>query len=284
MSKKILIIGANGQLAYDLLKVFNLKSYHLIKATRQDFDIEAYEKAEKFIIKHKPDIIINTAAFHKTEECELNPLKSFQINSIGAYNISKIAAQLNAVVIYISTDYVFDGSKKGFKEDDKVNPLNVYGESKLAGENLTKIANGKHYIIRTSWLFGHGKSSKGYNFVDLMLDKAKNDEQISVVNDQVGSPTHTLDLAKEIKLLLKKKAPYGIYHITNSGYCSWYQFAKEIFKAAHIKANLKPISSSSTSKVKRPRYSILLNQMIKKMGFKIMPKWQDSLIAYLKTE
>lgn len=282
MSKKVLIIGSKGQLSYDLIRVFNPK-YQLIKATRQNFEVEDYAKAEKFIIRHKPDVIINTAAFHKTEECEQNPLKSFQVNSIGAYNVSKIASQIGAISIYISTDYVFDGSKKSFKEDDNPNPLNVYGESKLAGENLTKIANDKYLIIRTSWLFGLGKSGKGYNFVDLMLNKAKNGEQISVVKDQIGSPTYTLDLAKEIKLLIEKRAPYGVYHVTNSGYCSWYQFAKEIFRVAGVKADLRSTTTNiSTSKVKRPKYSVLKNLKIEKLGIKGMPSWHSALRHYIE--
>ena len=226
---KILIVGSTGMLAFDLAQVFK-EDYEVIGVGRADFDVTDYTRAENFVIAHKPSFVINTAAYHKTEECELNPDKSFQVNAIGAYNIARAAKLAGAKIIFVSTDYVFDGRKKYYIESDIPNPLNVYGASKLAGENLTKIANENHYIIRTSWLFGAHRSSKGYNFVSLMLEKAKNDEDIKVIGDQYGSPTYTHDLAVKIKELIDKNAMAGIYHITNFGSCSWHKFAKEIFK------------------------------------------------------
>ncbi len=186
--RRVLIIGADGQLAFDLIRIFG-DGYEIIKAVRSDVDVADKIATENFIKNCAPDIVINTAAYHKTEECELNPEKSFAVNAIGAFNVAKAAKEIGAKVIFISTDYVFDGAKEYFVESDSQNPLNVYGASKLAGENLTKIANENHYIIRTSWLFGIHKSGKGNNFVTLMLEKAKNGENIKVVNDQFGSPT-----------------------------------------------------------------------------------------------
>ncbi len=267
--KKVLIIGANGQLAFDLIKVFR-GDFEIIRATRDDFDIIDAGGTENFIKQSKPYIVINTAAYHKTEECELNPEKSFAVNAIGAFNVAKAAKKIGAKIIFISTDYIFDGSKEYFTESDMPNPLNVYGASKLAGENLTKIANENHYIIRTSWLFGVHRSGKGHNFVALMLEKAKNGEDIKVVNDQFGSPTYTYDLALKIKELIDKKAPAGVYHITNSGSCSWYEFAKEIFKLSGIKADLEGISSKERpSNIKRPKYSVLIGENLR--------PWQEAL-------
>src|SRR3989344_3252316 len=158
----------------------------------------------------------------------------FDVTDIGAFNVAKSAKEIGAKIIFISTDYVFDGRKEYSVESDSPNPLNVYGASKLAGENLTKIANDNFYIIRTSWLFGIHKSSKGHNFVSLMLEKAKNGENIKVVGDQFGSPTYTRDLAAKIKELIDKNAPADIYHITNSDSCSWHEFAKKIFELAKL--------------------------------------------------
>lgn len=280
---KILIIGANGQLAFDLIKVFD-KDCEIIRAIRNDFDVADFGAANKFITEHRPDIVINTAAYHKTEECELNPEKSFAVNAIGAFNIAKAAKEVGAKIIFVSTDYVFDGRKKYYVESDIPNPLNVYGASKLAGEILTKIANENFYIIRTSWLFGRHRSGKGHNFVSLMLGKAKNGENIRVINDQFGSPTYAYDLAVKIKELIDKNATAGIYHITNFGSCSWYEFAKKIFELAKLNQKIEKIESSNNiSKIKRPEYSVLISENLKKQGIETMRPWPEALSAYLES-
>lgn len=278
---KILIIGANGQLAFDLTRV--LKDGHeVISAIRNDFDVTDKGATSKFIEKHKPDIVINTAAYHKTEECESNPEKSFAVNAIGAYNAAKAAADIKAKIVFFGTDYVFDGGKEKFKESDSPNPLNVYGASKLAGEILTRTANENYYIIRTSWLYGSHKSSKGNNFVSLMLEKAKNGENIKVVSDQFGSPTYTRDLAFKIKELIDKKAPSGIYHIANGGSCSWYEFAQRIFEFSGVKADVSAISSAERqSNLKRPKYSILVSENLNKAGIDELRPWNEALKEFL---
>ena len=277
MKNKILIIGSTGMLALDLIRVLE-KDHEIIGASRADFDIVDRSAVEDFIKNHRPEIVINTAAYHKTEECELNPEKSFSVNALGAFNVAKAAKEIGAKIFFFSTDYVFDGSKEYFIESDTPNPLNVYGASKLAGENLTKIANENCYIIRTSWLFGIQKSSKGHNFVTLMLEKAKNGENIKVVNDQFGSSTYTYDLALEIKELIDKNISPGIYHITNSESCSWYEFAKKIFELANLKPNLEETKlNDSLSKIKRPKYSVLISENLKKQGIENLRPWQEAL-------
>jgi len=281
MMKKVLIIGANGQLAFDLIKVFKDDS-EIIGSTHEDFDVADKMAVFNFIENKKPEIIINAAANTKTEECELNPEKSFQTNAIGAYNVSKAAASIGAKIIFVSTDYVFDGSKEFFTELDNPNPLNVYGASKLAGENLVKIANENHFIIRTSWLFGIHKSGKGNNFATLMLEKAKVGENIKVTDNQFGSPTYTYDLALKIKELIDKNVSSGIYHITNSGSCSWYEFAEKIFELSNLKPNLERIKSeNSLSKIKRPKYSILVSENLKKQGIESLRPWRGALGDFL---
>lgn len=276
-AKSILIVGSTGMLAFDLMRVLK-DGYKVISASRANFDVIDFDAAKKFITKHRPDIVINTAAYHKTEECEINPEKSFAVNAAGAFNTAKAAKEIGAKIIFISTDYVFDGRKKYFAESDIPNPLNVYGASKLAGENLTKIANENFYIIRTSWLFGRRRSGKGHNFVTLMIEKAKNGENIKVVNNQFGSPTYTYDLAVKIKESIDKNIPSGVYHVTNGGLCSWYEFAKEIFKLAELNPKIEKIESSNNiSKIKRPRYSVLISENLKKQGIENLRPWQNAL-------
>jgi dTDP-4-dehydrorhamnose reductase len=279
--KKVLIIGANGQLAFDLIKIFK-GDYEIIRADREDFDVSDWSAASRFMAIARPNIVINTAAFHKTEECEFNPQKSFEVNTIGALNTAKAAAAVNAKIVFISTDYVFDGNKKNFSEDDKPNPLNVYGTSKLAGELLTRIANQDYFIIRTCWLYGAHSSGKGYNFVSLMLEKARSGENIKVVGDQFGSPTYTYDLALKIKELIDKNAPSGIYHITNSGSCSWYEFAKKIFEIVNINTNLEAVDSNAKpSNIKRPRYSVLISSKLADLGISKLRPWSSALSDFL---
>lgn len=281
MSKE-LIIGSNGQLAFDLIRV--LKNNHeVIEVTHQDVDVCDCTGVGQLIGKYKPDTVINTAAYHKVEDCETNPEKSFQVNAIGAFNVAQAAAAVGARSVFISTDYVFDGGKETFFEDDIPNPLNVYGASKLAGEILTRIGNPAYYIVRTSWLFGIHQSGKGHNFVSLMLEKARSGEPVKVVDDQFGSPTYTYDLARKIKEFIDRNAPSGIYHITNSGFCSWYEFAREIFNLSGIKVDIVPVSSSEfSSRVRRPQYSVLLSKNLDKVGIGQLRDWQIALTHYLK--
>lgn len=268
---KILIIGADGQLAFDLTKVLK----NAVGATREECDITNYIQCEKFIKKHKPQVVINTAAYHNTTKCEENPDISFNVNAIGAYNCAKAASNIGAIIVFFSSDYVFDGSKKGFRENDKPNPLNVYGASKLAGEVLTKIANDKYYIVRTTGLYGERMSRKGHSFVSLMLDKAKIQKEIEVVDDQYCSPTYSLDLAQKIKDLLDSNCPFGTYHITNKGFISWYQFAKKIFQIKKIEVRVIPVPTNPEKDlISRPKYSVLIGKLK-------MRKWDQALSEFL---
>jgi len=279
---KVLIIGAEGQLAYDLIRVFE-KDHRVIAAGHGDLDVVKREQVDKFIKRRKPRVVINTAAFHNTTKCELNPEKSFRVNALGAYNVAKASAKVGARVVFMSTDYVFDGTKKGFTENDSPNPLNVYGASKLAGEVLTKIANEDFYIIRSSWLFGIHKSGKGHDFVSLMLEKAKDKKEIKVVNDQFGCPTYTLDLALKIKELVDRKVPSGTYHLVGTGSTSWYGLAKKIFELAHLDVNLVPVDSSKFPSIfKRPKYSILTTRNLKNLKIKPLRPWQKALKDHLE--
>ncbi len=277
---KIIIIGSTGQLGTDLMKTLKHK-HEVIGLTHQDIEVTDYNSC-LILKKHHPDVIINTAAFHKTDQCEEEPLKTFSVNAIGTRNVATISKEIGATTIFISTDYVFDGSKnEPYKEDDTPNPINTYGISKLAGELYTK-QNPKHYIIRLASLFGvAGASGKGGNFVETMITKAKKNETIRVVDDMWMSPTYTKDAATTIKKIIELKLPFGTYHATNRGYCTWFQFAKEIFKITGLDPAIKPIRTHQLkTKARRPRFSALRSIKLPKYDIQ-MREWKEALHGYL---
>jgi dTDP-4-dehydrorhamnose reductase len=277
---KIVVVGSSGQFGTDLMKVLG-HEHETIGLTHKEIEVTDYNSCQ-IVKEHRPDIIINTAAFHKTDQCEEEPMKTFAVNAIGARNIAALSREVEATTIFISTDYVFNGSKKEpYTEDDVPNPINTYGISKLAGEFYTK-QNPKHYVIRVASLFGvAGASGKGGNFIETMIVKAKKNEPISVVDDMWMSPTYTKDAANTIKKIIELKVPYGIYHATNSGYCTWFQFAKEIFRMTGLNPNLTPIKTNQLEmKAKRPQFSALKSTKLPTYGIK-MRDWTEALRDYL---
>jgi dTDP-4-dehydrorhamnose reductase len=277
---KIVIIGSTGQLGTDLVKTLGTV-HEVIGFTHNNIEVADYNSC--LILKqHQPDMVINTAAFHKTDMCEEQPLKTFSVNALGARNLAMITNEIDATTIFISTDYVFDGSKKeSYTEDDVPAPINTYGISKLAAEHFTR-QNPKHYIIRIASLFGKaGASGKGENFVEKMITKAKKNEPITVIDDMWMSPTYTKDVSSIIKEIAEKQLPYGIYHATNKGYCSWFQFAEQIFQFTDLKPSLSPIKTEQiTTKAKRPRFSALKSIKMPQYGIE-MPTWKQALRKYL---
>ncbi len=236
------------------------------------------------IKSHSPDIIINTSAYHKVDECESNPEKSFRVNALGVRNLASLCRDCRATLVHFSTDYVFDGRKKQpYTEEDMPNPRNVYGISKIAGEYFVKYLLDKYFLIRTSGLFGTaGSSGKGGNFIESMLRLAGKRKEIRVVEDQVLSPTYTLDLARKVKELIST-ASYGVYHITNNGSCSWYDFAREIFRLSGIEVTLKKTTSREfAATAERPEYSVLGNHNLEKIGKDDLRTWEKALGDYLE--
>jgi len=277
---KIAVIGSTGQLGTDLVKV--LKPQHEVMSfTHQDIEVTDINSC-LILTKHHPYVIINTAAFHKTDQCEEEPLKTFSVNAIGSKNIATVSIEIGATTVFISTDYVFDGSKnEPYTEDDAPNPINLYGISKLAGELYTK-QNPKHYVIRLASLFGTaGASGKGGNFVETMITKAKKNEHINVVDDMWMSPTYTKDAALAIKKILELGLPFGTYHATNQGYCTWFQFAEEIFRLVGLNPTLTPTKMHQLqAKAKRPRFSGLTSKKLPKYGIETR-EWKEALYDYL---
>lgn len=278
---KIVVIGANGQLGSDLVGA--LKGGEIIPLTHSDVEISDFNSVSKMFEKYKPKIVINTAAFHNVPESERDDLTSFIVNGLGPKFLAQNCVKNSSILLHISTDYVFDGKKNApYSEDDLPNPLNVYGISKLTGEYYIKSTLEKYFIVRTSGLYGiHKCRAKGGNFIDTMLQLSKEQKEIRVVGDQFSTPTYTLDLANQINELIKTDF-YGLFHITNEGFCSWYEFAKAIFDILNIEVNLKEINHSEFySTVKRPSYSVLENGRLKYLGINKMRPWKDALQSYL---
>jgi len=277
---KIAVIGSTGQLGTDLIKTLG-NGHEVVGLVHKDIEVADYDSC-LILKKHQPDMVINTAAFHKTDQCEEEPLKTFSVNALGTRNLAMITKEIDATTVFISTDYVFDGSKKEpYTEDDVPAPINTYGISKLAAEHFTR-QNPKHYIIRIASVFGAaGASGKGGNFVETMVNKAKKGESITVIDDMWMSPTYTKDASSTIKKIIEKQLPYGIYHATNKGYCSWYQFAEQIFQLTGLTPNLTPTKTEQlTMKARRPRFSALKSIKLPQYGIE-MPTWQEALREYL---
>ena len=279
----ILVTGEGGQLANAVKQVFSDFGKDMVLFGKGDLDITDEGAVFGVFDKYKPDIVINCAAYNKVEQAEVDIESAYNNNAFGPYLLAKTANYFNAGIVHISTDYVFGGNKDGFTELDCPNPLNVYGASKLSGEQLVRLANKRSFIIRTSWLFGKNKEGNGKNFVTTMISKAKEGDKIRVVEDQIGSPTYTFDLARKIFEVLSSGAKPGIYHITNSGHCSWYEFSKKILEFSKIDVEIIPIKTlESGTKIKRPHNSVLKNKKLEEIKIPLLRNWQDALDEYIK--
>lgn len=280
-SLKIIILGAGGQLGSELANI--LQDDMLIPLTHQDIEMTDYQKVNDILASNLPDVVINTTAYHRVDECEDNIEKSFSVNAYAVRTLASICEELNTILVHFSTDYVFGGEKKiPYVEDDIPNPLSVYAVSKLAGEYFAKNICRRHFIIRTCGLYGaKGLSGKGGNFVELMLKLSKENRAIKVVTDQIVTPTYAKDLAVIVSQLIRTKE-YGLYHGTNDGECSWYEFAKTIFDMTGRKANLTPTTSAKYgARARRPAYSVLENRNLKRLGMNVMRPWKEALQEYL---
>lgn len=281
MYKKILITGAKGMLGSALCKVLH-SSYEVSGIDKEECDITSKQKTNKLINSLSVDALIHCAAYTEVDKAENEPQKAFLINAQGTKNVIEALKGKDYFFIYISTDYVFDGKKpQAYLEADIPNPQGVYAQSKLEGERAIS-AYTKHAILRTSWVFG----PNGKNFVDTIVRLAKEKEILEVVSDQIGSPTYTLDLSKAIKAMLDiyfaRGLKYGIYNITNSGKCSWFEFAQFIIQLVNLKTVVKPISSECLhKKAKRPKNSLLSNEKFHALTGYYLPPWQEAVKNYL---
>ncbi|MCL5994579.1 MAG: dTDP-4-dehydrorhamnose reductase [Chloroflexi bacterium] len=288
----ILLVGANGQLGSDLWTV--LKRHNVIAAIQPgtpagelspviDLDISNRDDVRAAVTQYRPDVIINTAAFHRVDDIERDASIALQVNALAAQQMALVCREADVALMYISTDYVFDGARREpYVETDLPNPISAYGATKLAGELLIRSAWHKHYIIRPCGLYGvAGAMGKGGNFVNTMLRLAREGKPIRVVNDQVCTPTFTEDLAAQIARLIETRQ-YGTYHATSDGACTWYEFTCEIFRLAGLAPEVTPVTSEDLGlPARRPAYSVLKNQALQNLGIDCMRDWHEALAAYV---
>lgn len=280
----IAVIGANGQLGSDVVSAFSENCDSVASLTHAQIEISSLESVRTCLESCRPAIVVNTAAMHHVENCELEPERAYAVNAIGVRNLAVVTRDLSAALIHVSTDYVFDGKKKTpYVEDDAPVPLNVYGTSKLAGEYHVRTINPKHFVLRTSALYGTRpcRAKGGRNFVDLMLELARTRDRVRVVDDEYVSPTPTVDLARQI-VRLSRCDSYGLYHATSENSCSWYEFATEIFSLAAVQVRLEAaVPGEFPSKAPRPHYSVLENRALKRIGLNSFASWKAGLREYL---
>lgn len=271
----ILVVGAKGMLGRDLMRMLpgDVRGVDI-----EEIDITSLESVRKALFTCKPRVVVNAAAYTDVDGCEANRELAMRVNGEGVGNLALVTRDMGAKLVHVSTDYVFDGAKSSpWLEDDRVSPLNVYGESKLMGEERAR-ANPDHVIVRTQWLYGlHGK-----NFVETMLRLAQDKKELSVVDDQIGSPTWTVDLSIAIKALMERDCR-GTYHAANSGSCTWNGFAKAIFEDAGLDVAVKPMTTGELGRpALRPLYSVLdCGKLERDAGLKLQ-SWRDALKGYLK--
>lgn len=280
---KVLITGARGQLGCDLEHNFlKIEGCQVVSFGREEMDVTQSTNVQELVAANTPDVVIHSAANTNVDGCELEPDSAYCVNAMGSRNIAVASEKVGAKLVYVSTDYVFDGtSQRPYTEFDKTNPISIYGKSKLAGERYVAGFSSKYFIVRTSWLYGE----HGNNFVKTMLRLAKEKTEFNVVDDQVGSPTYTKDLARFIAVLLRTDL-YGIYHATNTGSCSWFQFAKTIFQMSGL-SNIKvnPITTSELNRpAPRPAYSVLDHYCIRLEELPDLRSWQDAMQEYLSNQ
>ena len=275
---KILITGSNGMLGHDLIEA--LKDNHeLVLTTSRTLDITDKEQVFDFISQNKPDIVINSAAYTDVDGCEENQDLAYSINGEGVKNLAFACREADSALLHISTDYIFNGENtRPWVEDDEIGPISVYGKSKLKGEQAILEILDKFFIVRTAWLYG----VNGRNFPKTMLELAENHSQITVVYDEVGTPTYTPDLANAISQLIETEH-YGIYHITNSGSCSWCEFARYIFEVAGKDVEVIPVTAAQFARpAPRPHYSVLENRNWIEKGFEPLRSYKEAIKEYIE--
>lgn len=282
---RIAVVGADGQLGADLCPVLADQFHHdVIGLTHADLDVASIDSVSAALSPARPDVVVNTAAMHHVEKCEHEPERSFAVNAAGPRNLSMVCNDLGAVLVQISTDYIFDGLKRSpYLEEDLPVPLNVYGNTKLAGEHFVQSIASRYFLVRVSGLYGdHLCRAKGQNFVSLMLRLAGEREEVSVVDDEVLTPTWTLEIAHQLGELVSSDAENGIYHSTAEGQCSWYAFARKIFDVSESKVHLRRAQPGEfPAKVSRPLYSVLENAHLKRLSLNRMRPWDEALEAFL---
>lgn len=275
---KVLVTGVKGQLGYDIMKSLAARGIEAVGADIDEFDITDMEQTRSFITGHKPDVVVHCSAYTAVDKAEENPEICYNVNANGPRNIATVCKEIDAKMMYFSTDYVFPGDGEKFYEpDDATGPKGQYGKTKLAGEEAVREILEKYFIIRISWVFG----INGNNFVKTMLRLGKEREELNVVCDEIGSPTYTADLSELVCDMIQTDK-YGTYHATNEGVCSWAEFTKEIFKLAGYTTKVNLVTQKEYgAKAPRPLNSRMSKEKLVQNGFHKLPAWQDALQRYL---
>jgi len=278
-SLKFMVTGVNGQLGHDVMIQLKETGLDVIAPTRDEFDLTDKDQVKKYILTEKPDVIIHCAAYTAVDKAEDEKDLCYSVNVEGTRAVAEAAKEINAKVVYVSTDYVFDGlGQEPHFEEKETNPINYYGYTKDQGEKIVRSLVENHFVVRTSWVYG----SNGNNFVKTMLKLAEARNEINVVSDQIGAPTYTIDLAQFIINLIQTNN-YGTYHGVNEGYCSWHEFAESIFNKSGIDMRVNPIATMDyPTRAKRPLNSRLSKDKTDKIGISRLPKWEDALNRFLK--
>ena len=276
---RVLVTGVKGQLGYDVMNELAKRGYEGVGVDVDEMDITDARKVDEVITKAQVDKVVHCAAYTAVDAAEDNVELCRRVNAEGTENIAKVCKRLDLPMVYLSTDYVFDGEgERPWEPDDERDPLNVYGQTKYEGELAVERNLDKYFIVRIAWVFG----VNGKNFIKTMLNLAQNHDKITVVDDQVGSPTYTYDLARLLVDMIETEK-YGRYHATNEGLCTWYEFAKEIFRQAGVDVKVVPVTSEQfQAKARRPHNSRMNKDKLEAMGFQRLPSWQDALSRYLK--
>lgn len=280
---RILIIGSRGQLGSDLIKC--LTNHDLLTPSHSELEVTRFDDVNAYLHEERPDVVVNTSAFHDVPTCERQPETAFMVNAIGPKHLASVCKSIDARFFHISTDYVFDGEKGiPYEETDRTAPLMVYGASKVAGEHLVFAENDQARVVRTTGLFGHNPCRAkpgGRNFIELMLFLGKKGDTVKVVHDQLCCPTYTPDLARQIQLMVEHDCTPGIYHAVTPEGTSWYVFAKMIFETAGMDVALKPVSSDFfPSDFRRPSDSRLAPSALKNAGLLVMRPLPEVLVDY----
>ena len=276
---RILVTGVKGQLGYDVVNELEKRGHTAIGVDIDEMDITDAEAVDRVITEADVEAVIHCAAYTAVDAAEDNLELCRKVNAAGTENIAKVCKKLDLKMVYISTDYVFDGEgERPWEPDDRRDPLNAYGIGKYEGELAVEENLEKYFIIRIAWVFG----VNGKNFIKTMLKLGETRDEVSVVNDQIGSPTYTYDLARLIVDMVETEK-YGRYHATNEGFCSWYEFACEIFRQAGMNVKVHPVTSDEfPAKAKRPHNSRMSKEKLSENGFERLPSWQDALKRYLE--
>jgi dTDP-4-dehydrorhamnose reductase len=283
---KIAVIGANGQLGSDMATAFIAAGDTVESLTHADIEISDWQSTSDVLNRIRPNVVVNTAAMHHVDKCEQDPAKAFAVNGIGSQNLARAANNIDALLIHVSTDYVFDGSKgTPYEESDAPLPLNVYGNTKLAGEHFVRSIAKRHQVLRTSGIYGNQpcRAKGGLNFVETMLKIAREKGQVRVVGDEFVSPTFTPEIAEQA-VALSRSNLNGLFHATAEDSCSWYEFAREIFALTDTKVELEQAAPGEfPAKTPRPKYSVLENRALKSAGLNKFRPWREGLKRYIET-